>query len=184
MSRRQHVSSIDVARESLRTGKLVIESMPQRTKRIKRWLRGLLDAVMADRNDARARDAYDNPAFMFSYGVNGVQFIVCVHERERWYQKDDVDGLSVMIRDGGEHHHITARFDDLPAPVRAVARDVRAAMTHGETAGERAAAAKWARRNARDRADMRRRHPKWYDADGNLDRAAMAADVARNGEST
>jgi len=148
MARQRFVSSVDVAAESLRTGRVVIESMPRRTERVRRWRGGLTDAYLAAPGDRRAADAVDNPCFMFTYGAGGVEFTVCVHERKRWYVTGDEDGLSVMAGDRGETYHHTARFADLPAPVRAVARDIRAAMLHDQTAGERARDRRWSRRMA------------------------------------
>lgn len=175
----RYLSSLDVAAESSRTGKVVIESMPQRSKHIKAWRGALLDAAVANRDNRRAQEANDNPSYQFTYGAGGMAFTVCVHERRRWYVDGDVDGVSVMVRSEGGYDHFTATFADLPPTVRAVAKDVRAAMSHGDCAADKAREKRREKRNAEFDARMAARHPEWCGPDGKIDRVKMDASIDR-----
>ena len=169
------VHSHRVAEESLRTGKIVIASDPRRQKRIAAAVKAYHDSVIAG-----TERLGDQPDYMLTYGVDGVEFTVVVYQRKRWFVDGDADGLSVMAHgaDGKSRtEHFTARFDDLPAAVRAVAIDVRAGLTGGETAAKKTRAR---RRKAADdqwTREQMRRHPTWY-ANGVFDREAMNAELA------
>lgn len=171
--RKNHIFSIDVAKESLRQGRLVIESLPNLSRTVRRIKGEYLDGVTAGRIDVL--DPVQNPRFHFSYGANGISFYVVVYERKRHYIPGDVDGVSVS--QGGNRGHLPARFEDLPAPVRKVAQDIQAALNFRDTSADKARKARHARREKEWRADMQRSNPKWFDAGGNLDRTAMATDM-------
>ncbi len=172
--RKNHIFSIDVAKESLRQGRLVIESLPNLSRTVRRIKGEYLDGVTAGRVDVS--DIVQNPRFHFSYGVNGISFYVVVYERKRYYIPGDVDGISVS--QGGCRGFLPARFEDLPPPVRKVAKDIQAALNFQDTTADRARKARHERQEKAWNADMQRRNPKWFDADGNLDREAMLKDMA------
>lgn len=134
MSHRKTISSIDVARESIRQGRLVIESLPNLTRSVHRVKGEYLDGVASGGVDVS--DPVQNPRFHFSYGVNGIFFSVVVYERKRWYIPGDTDGISV--RQGSCPDFVNARFEDLPLPVRKVARDIQAALNFQDTSADRA----------------------------------------------
>lgn len=171
--RKNHIFSIDVAKESLRQGRLVIESLPNLSRTVRRIKGEYLDGVTAGRIDVS--DIVQNPRFHFSYGANGISFYVVVYERKRHYIPGDMDGISVS--QGGNRGYVPARFDDLPAPVRKVAQDIQAALNFQDTSADKARKARHARQEKEWSADMQRRNPKWFDADGNLDRTAMSMDM-------
>lgn len=167
--------STDVARESLRTGKVAIASDPDRQKRVRAAVKEFSDKVIAGTDESG-----DMPSYMLHYGVDGVAFTVVVYERKRWYVADDVDGVEVMANgaDGKQRtEHFTARFDDLPAAVRAVARDVQAGLKGKETAASKVRARRRQERNDAFERDMRRNHPTWY-PNGVFDREVMRAELA------
>lgn len=172
------ISSIHCAAESARTGRVVIETDRNRSKRVKARVKAHSDKVIAGDRAA----ALDMPNFMFTYGADGVEFTAVVYERRRWYREPDDEGLSVMTRgaDGkSECAFIDAKFADLPPSVRIVARDVRAALNYGETRADKARSARYAKSRAEHDAWMKSRHPGWYSADGTLNREAMNAELSR-----
>ncbi len=175
MSTRRLLSSLEVARESLRTGKVEIEAMPQRTKGIRARADERRKAYLAAPDDRRMQDAIDNPSESFTYGAGGMEFTVSVHERKRWYVEGDVDGVSVMVRRDGGYDHFNVCFDDLPPTVRAIAKDIRVALTHGETAADKARAKRQAAASAKHAEWMRRTAPEWHNADGTFSNEKMLA---------
>ena len=114
--RRQFVSSLDVAAESARTGKVVVEGDRNRTKRVR--------AMMLNRTEFRT-----DPFYLVTYGAGGMKFTVAVRERP---SRQEPDGISVM-HNGADGRQATAHYypmiADLPAAVRPIIRDVQAAMS-------------------------------------------------------
>ena len=162
--RRQFVSSLDVAAESARTGKVVVEGDRNRTKRVR--------AMMLNRTDFR-----HDPFYLVTYGAGGMRFTVAVRQRP---SRQEPDGISVM-HDGADGRQETAHFcpmiADLPAAVRPIVRDVQAAMSF--TTPTRAQKMRERRRNERDEehhARMRKQCPQWY-PNGVFSAEAQRADM-------
>lgn len=163
---RKFVSSLDVAAESLRTGKVVVEGDRNRTKRVR--------AMMLNRTEFRT-----DPFYLVSYGAGGMRFTVAVRERP---SRQEPDGISVM-HNGADDRQGTAHFypmiADLPAAVRVIVRDVQAAMSF--TTPTRAQKTRERRRKERDEehhARMRKQCPQWY-VDGVFNEEAQRADMDR-----
>lgn len=110
MSRRTYVSSLNVARESLRLGRVVIETDRRRSQRVKELRR------------QPPRGAFDNKSYFFCYGAEGVAFAVFVYEYKLSCIPGNEDGIAVHCK-GADDKSETAVFyprpEDLPAPVRA-----------------------------------------------------------------
>lgn len=166
MKNRPHISSLDVARESLKQDRVVIETDRNRTKRVKAARKASVERSSAP--GASLSDQMDIASYSFVYGANGETFNVTVYARSPWWASDNEDGLSVMVKDATTcgYIHLPARFADLPREVRAVAKDIRAALTYGETRADREREARSKRRDARFEQGLRERHPHWFNPDG------------------
>lgn len=100
-------------------------------------------------------EGWTHASYSFDYAAYGARFRVTVFERVREYEPGDVEGLEVTPR--GTYDGIPARLADLPAPVRAVVRDVRAIMRSEPTQADKRREARWAKREA----DWEREDAEW-----------------------
>lgn len=81
MSRRQYISSLDVASESIKQGRVIVESDRNRSKHVRA-------TALRPR-----KEWYDEAFYLVAYGANGVRFTVAVYARR---DSNMPDGISVM----------------------------------------------------------------------------------------
>ena len=153
---KHYLSTNEMARESLRTGRAIVEPDRNRARHV-RDTRLRYDRANIDQSGRDATMAH----FYFRYWAGGFEFTVVVYERKRWFVEGDVDGIDVLSYGSpmgqGSAWKTTVRFSDLPAPVRAVAMDVRAALGGQDTRADKARAKSRAQKDAvrdRERARM------------------------------
>lgn len=168
MPHRKYISSLDVAAESLRLGRVVVESDRNRTKRARATVLNPREGYISD------------PFYLVTYAACGAKFTVAVQARP---DRLCPDGISVMHNgadDRGPLAHYHPMIADLPAAVRVIVRDVQAAMRFTEPT--RASKAR-ERRHAEDErlrhARIREKHPTWYHADGTPNDEARERDLDR-----
>lgn len=168
MNRRQYISSLDVAAESLKQNRVVVESDRNRSKHVRA-------TALRPR-----KEWYDEAFYLVSYGANGVKFTVAVYAHK---SKDEPDGISVM-HDGSDGKSETAHYrpmiTDLPAEVRPVVRDVQAGLGFQDTRADKARNRKWDASRQKFDARMLANYPECAGPDGKLDREKLRAVLDRN----